>query len=59
VSGRKIEEYIVQSRRLLRYATKPSRKEIYQISKIILIAILAVGVIDVVIRLIFNALLGA
>ncbi|MHA1616020.1 MAG: protein translocase SEC61 complex subunit gamma [Candidatus Njordarchaeales archaeon] len=58
MSGRKIEEYLVNSRRLLRYATKPSRKEIYQISKIIFVTILSIGIIDVVIRLIFNALLG-
>jgi len=58
LSGHEIEEFLKNSRRLLKYATKPGRREIYQISKIIFISILAVGILGFVLRLIFNALIG-
>lgn len=58
MSGRDIEEFIKNARRLLKYATKPDRQEIYQISKIILLSIIGIGIIGFILKLIFNTIIG-
>ncbi len=58
MSGRNIEEFIKNARRLLKYATKPGRQEIYQVSKIIFLSIIGIGVIGFILKLIFNTIIG-
>jgi len=58
MSGREFEEFLKNSRRLLKYATKPGRQEIYQVSKIIFFSIIAIGVLGFILKLIFNAIIG-
>ncbi|MGQ4894705.1 MAG: preprotein translocase subunit SecE [Candidatus Njordarchaeia archaeon] len=56
--GKKIEDFLVNSKRLLKYATKPSSSEIYLLTKVIIITILAIGGISLFIQLIFQTIIG-
>lgn len=58
MSGRDIEEFIKNARRLLKYATKPGRQEIYQISKIIFLSIISIGILGFILKMIFNTIIG-
>ncbi len=53
-----VEEFINNVNRLLRYASKPSRDDVYQIAKIILISIIVIGFVGFVLKLIMQALVG-
>jgi len=52
------EEFIENVNRLIKYASKPSRDEVYQIAKITLISLIIMGFVGFVIKLIMQALVG-
>ena len=52
------EEFIENVIRLLRYATKPTREEIYQVTKIVVVSLLIVGIIGFVLKLVMQAIVG-
>jgi len=58
MSGQEMEAFLKNAKRLLKYATKPGRDEIYQISKIIFVSIIMLGVLGFILKLIFNAIIG-
>jgi len=58
MSGQEMEAFLKNTKRLLKYATKPRRDEIYQISKIIFVSIIMLGVLGFILKLIFNAIIG-
>lgn len=57
MKGKDIEDFFVNSRRLLRYASQPDRNLLFQMGKIILITFAILGGLAFVIRLIFSAVL--
>ena len=53
------EEFIENVVRLLRYATKPSRDEVYQVTKIVVLSLIVIGFIGFILKLIAQAIVGA
>jgi len=53
------EKFVQDVVRLLRYSEKPTREEIYQITKIVVLSILLVGMVGFVLKLIMQAIVGA
>ena len=53
-----VEEFVNNVSRLLRYSSKPSRDDVYQIAKITLISLIILGFVGFVIKLIMQALVG-
>jgi len=56
--GKDIEDFLKNAKRLLKYATKPGRQEVYQVSKIIFLSVIAIGILGFILKLIFNAIIG-
>jgi len=54
----KTRNFFVNSRKVLRHAKKPSRRELSITTKMSALGIIIVGVIGYVISLIFNAIMG-
>ena len=52
------EKFVQDVTRLLRYAEKPGRDEVYQIAKIVLVSLILVGLVGFLLRLILQALIG-
>jgi protein translocase SEC61 complex gamma subunit len=53
------EQFMQDVVRLMRYAGKPSREEIYQVTKIVVVSLLVVGAVGFVLKLILQAIIGA
>ena len=58
MSGRKIEEFIRDSARILKYATKPSRRELYMMTLIVVLGLMALGFLGFVVRAMIQAIIG-
>ena len=54
-----LEQFIQDVIRLMRYAGKPSREEVYQVTKIIILSLLAIGAIGFILKLVMQAIVGA
>lgn len=55
--GKDIEDFFTNSRRLLKYASRPDRELLFQMGKIILLTFGVLGGLAFVVRLIFSAVL--
>ncbi|MFW9974021.1 MAG: protein translocase SEC61 complex subunit gamma [Candidatus Thorarchaeota archaeon] len=53
-----VGEFINESRRILKLATKPSRKELWTSSKISLLAMVLVGMVSFIIQIIMITITG-
>jgi len=53
-----VGEFINESRRILKLATKPSRKELWTSSKISLLAMVLVGMVSFIIQIVMILLTG-
>ncbi|MHA1115067.1 MAG: protein translocase SEC61 complex subunit gamma [Candidatus Heimdallarchaeaceae archaeon] len=51
--------FVIRSRRLLRHAKKPSRRELSMTAKITALGIIVIGLIGWVLHLMFNVILDA
>ncbi len=54
----KIRTFFINSRKVLRHAKRPSRRELSITTKMSALGIVIIGVIGYVISLIFNAIMG-
>jgi len=51
--------FVIRSRRLLRHAKKPSRRELSMTAKITALGIIVIGLVGWVLHLMFNVILDA
>ena len=58
MSGEKIEKFLINTKRLLKYATKPNRRELYTMTLIVILGLLFFGVIGYIVRLAIQSIIG-